>query len=510
MSSSTATTHARTSTRTGRRWIVAILLIALPVGLVAFGYLSTRFVGGMRLDEAMAEADKLDPGWRFADLEASRAPYPEPAKNGIDQALRVKAAMPKGKWPEWPFPQFNSDKPYLGEVRLAMDDSLVENRSAYTLLNAEQERVMRAEVGRAHEAIELAGQMPQFSTGRYAVKWRPEFITTLIPHVQEARNIGHLLTIDGRLRAHDGDIGGALHDVKAILYGGRAIGDEPLLISQLVRMACDTAAVKLLERILTCGQASERALADLQKELEEQARTPYFMTGIRGERAGLDYMLQNGENGEIPAAVFRRILKETFAISFNATKPPRNEWLLEVDAWRVYLNIRAERAQFLHHINRIVELAKQPPWEAAYAIDSFIAEETKRKPPLSDLIGNCNKHYFAYTRCLAYLQTAYTAIAAERFRLAKGRWPKDLAELVPQYLDAVPLDPFDGKPLRYIRKGQAQVVYSVSQDREDQGGTFLNNPLDQGSDVGFILLDIPRRRQPGKPFAFPPRQAAGN
>ncbi len=507
MSTKAATPRTRKAGKSSRRLVIALVLAVLPLGLVAFAYLSMRLMGGMRLDEAMAEADRLDPGWRFANLEASRAPYPDPAKNGIDQALRVKAAMPKRMWPDWPFPQFSDDKPYLSEAQRAMDDSLQDVRSAYKLLNAEQERVHRAEVARAHEAIELARQMPLYPSGRYAVKWRPEFITTLIPHVQEARNIGRLLMVDGRLRAHNGDLDGALHDVKSILYASRAIGDEELPISQLVRRATDTDAVLLLERALTCGHASEEALADLQKALEEQSRIPYFLVGLRGERAGLDYMLQNGENGEIPASVFRRILKETFSITFSAANPPRNDWLLELDAWRVYLNIRAERAQFLHLMNSIIELAKQPTWEGAYAIDSLLAEEKKRQSMLVNLIGNINNVCFAHARSLAYLRAAYTAIAVERFRLAHGRWPKNLAELVPQYLKEVPLDPFDGKPLRFIRKGQKQVIYSVSLDREDQGGTFLNNPLNKGSDVGFILYDIDHRRQPAKPFEFPPREA---
>jgi len=47
-------------------------------------------------------------------------------------------------------------------------------------------------------------------------------------------------------------------------------------------------------------------------------------------------------------------------------------------------------------------------------------------------------------------QAALTAIAVERFRLEhEGQLPETLAEIVPGYLSAIPLDPFDGKPLRY-------------------------------------------------------------
>ena len=40
-------------------------------------------------------------------------------------------------------------------------------------------------------------------------------------------------------------------------------------------------------------------------------------------------------------------------------------------------------------------------------------------------------------------------LAFEDFRSAKGRYPTDLAELVPDFIAAVPLDPYDGQPIRY-------------------------------------------------------------
>ena len=40
-------------------------------------------------------------------------------------------------------------------------------------------------------------------------------------------------------------------------------------------------------------------------------------------------------------------------------------------------------------------------------------------------------------------------LAFEDFRLAKERYPTELAELVPDCIAAVPLDPYDGEPIRY-------------------------------------------------------------
>ena len=59
---------------------------------------------------------------------------------------------------------------------------------------------------------------------------------------------------------------------------------------------------------------------------------------------------------------------------------------------------------------------------------------------------------------LAELHFARVALAVERFRLAQGRLPENLNELVPQFLPKVLVDPFDGQPLRYHRLDKGYIV----------------------------------------------------
>lgn len=60
-----------------------------------------------------------------------------------------------------------------------------------------------------------------------------------------------------------------------------------------------------------------------------------------------------------------------------------------------------------------------------------------------------------------------------------------LSDLVPNYLPAVPMDPFaDNAPLRYIRTGTHFVLYSIGPDGADNGGTPIENQTDdQGNPV---------------------------
>src|SRR5207248_5771811 len=90
-------------------------------------------------------------------------------------------------------------------------------------------------------------------------------------------------------------------------------------------------------------------------------------------------------------------------------------------------------------------------------------------------------------------------IAVERYRRVNNRWPDTLTDLVPTFLPNMPLDPFDGKPLRYRRLDDGVVIYSISSDGKDNGGKFDKDPAKAGSDLGVRLWDVPQCRQPPKP-----------
>lgn len=71
------------------------------------------------------------------------------------------------------------------------------------------------------------------------------------------------------------------------------------------------------------------------------------------------------------------------------------------------------------------------------------------------------------------------ALAFERYRIKTGQPPATLEELVPEFLESMPIDPFDGQPLRYRRSEKGYVVYSISENLQDEGG--VRNAQDKTS-----------------------------
>jgi hypothetical protein len=75
------------------------------------------------------------------------------------------------------------------------------------------------------------------------------------------------------------------------------------------------------------------------------------------------------------------------------------------------------------------------------------------------------KVYFILSSSMRMTQVKLAVLA---YRMDHGELPRKLDALVPEYLDAIPSDPFTGKPLLYdAKKG---VIYSAGFDSTDNGG----------------------------------------
>src|SRR5204863_8158881 len=162
-------------------------------------------------------------------------------------------------------------------------------------LNEPQIKALRDYVARAKKGLESARGLAEMPQGRYVVKWSPQYIGTIFSS-QDARAVAHALHFDAMLRAEDKDLDGAMYTIRAMINASRSIGDEPSIISQLVRIACRAIALVQLERVLAQGEPSEAALESVQRLLEQEDQ-PLFLVVARGERAGSDMLMENLEKG---------------------------------------------------------------------------------------------------------------------------------------------------------------------------------------------------------------------
>jgi len=75
-----------------------------------------------------------------------------------------------------------------------------------------------------------------------------------------------------------------------------------------------------------------------------------------------------------------------------------------------------------------------------------------------------------YRQGLMSQEMAKVVTAAGRYRAEKGAWPEDMEALVPEYLKELPTDIYSGKNVLYARSEQGIRLYSIGQNRIDDGG----------------------------------------
>jgi hypothetical protein len=60
-------------------------------------------------------------------------------------------------------------------------------------------------------------------------------------------------------------------------------------------------------------------------------------------------------------------------------------------------------------------------------------------------------------------------IALRRYERRNGHLPEKLEDLVPEFIEEVPRDPFDDQPLRYSR--ERRILWAVGENLRDDGGS---------------------------------------
>lgn len=241
------------------------------------------------------------------------------------------------------------------------------------------------------------------------------------------------------------------------------------------------------------GEPSAADLGAIQKVLEEEEAHPALLIMARGERAMHQAVLERIENGEIS-------LEEVVGQA-------KTSWWDRLTAFYVRDKFREHHPLLLDFDAQMIEIARLPPHERALPLKNFLTrvQEEKKKPALF-LLPALAKLENACRRPQTRMRCLCAALAAERYRQAQGKWPDSLDRLVPLFLSAVPLDTFDGTPLRYRRLADGIVIFSAvsfysvdSAGEDNQGELNLGQSAQPGTDFSIRLWDVKHRRQPPRP-----------
>ena len=301
------------------------------------------------------------------------------------------------------------------------------------------------------------------------------YFDILLPELGHTRQGAHLLLLDARCKAADGNARGALEDINCVLAMAAHARSEPFIVCVLSAASLDGMAVKALEDTLASTRPKAEDLAAVT--IEESA--PYQRSMARAFR-----------------------MEEAFVLGFFSTATEDSEALRAVKApaafvmepfasvWRVFLlpDDIASYRQTMHHYATMTAR----PYREAHADWEKWDDELRATGVglftrmLVPALSAAAKHA---AEADARHQLACTALAVEKYRAKTGQPPARLDDLAPDYLDSVPVDPFDGKPLRMAVSQGGILLYNIGPDLKDEGGA----PWDDEKRSGDVTFRLPAR-----------------
>jgi hypothetical protein len=288
----------------------------------------------------------------------------------------------------------------------------------------------------------------------------------------------------------------------------KAFGDEPYLISQLVRIALGDMAIKSTCRVLAWGEPSEATLARLQAVVLDEWRQPLLLYALRGDRAQYNELIRRIAAGKVPVS----------ALSDQNWKPDPSSPPKAVSQWgRVYFE--HQRAILLEWINEAVKIARMPAyrqpahwkaWQATFDRQrkSAIGMYTAVLPIL--LVAGKDSAAPAFFRRQARLGATVILLAAERHRRKAGDWPASIEAIDRSILPEPPVDPCTGESFHWERHDGQIFIYSIGANLEDEHGADDRKLWGKGGhdDSGTSAWDARLRRSKRSPNAASERSSS--
>lgn len=473
-----------------RRWLTRIALwvfgIVAVIALLLFilrAYLNQ--VGTKELDQATSRLDREDAGWTLEAIELSREKTAPPLEQNssplVLKAADTLAPDVNKDWSSWR----NSEVWTIRTVSPHLPDK--EFRAG--MIERKESTATVRKIARA---------IRRFPRGQHPLIMQRNPYMTLLPHAQKVREVAALLEYDALLAALENDAEGGLEASLAALNTARSIGNEPFLISQLVRLAGVRLSTQSAMQVLAWGEPRS-GLAELQDAYRAEADVPFLLNGLRGERGALHQLFKGLESGE-------------FSYKDLVIHGVQKEGPAQQAAFYLYKGLLpGDHAKSLEILSAFIEAAKLPHHEQQAALQAIPIPpgppEDFRYIITRLLIPTCGKVATAALRARAELLSANTAIACERFRLQQGRWPASLTELPKELLPEIPIDPFTGSPLLYRRLEDGIAIHSIG-DGDLQAARRSADQQDPlaGLGIGWRLWDPTARRQAPRDTRIDPKK----
>ncbi len=282
--------------------------------------------------------------------------------------------------------------------------------------------------------------------------------STLVPNLSELRQMTFLLCLKAMMEAEQEQSDEAIDSLTCAMSLANSLKDEPLFISQLVRIGQHGVVLSATERIANRVQLKEPQLARVATMLSSAYDPNDLIRAVVSDQCMTLHVLRHPtESGlDLPAIV-----------------APEGPSLLQIHLAQAAGQVDRYLIKCIDLVDEQIQAMHLPLGERLNAmtnIESQANQLRQNHKVLSYFMPTIYRAIEFDLQNMTSLRVASVGLTVQRYRLANGTLPETLEALVPDFLDTTPLDPFDGQPLRYKKLDPGFVVYSIGKDLSDDGG----------------------------------------
>lgn len=423
--------HTTEPRRFKKRYIVYGLLLVLLVWITVF-----RISARSRLNRRLRALGEAGYALSLSELD-ERYVLPAGAENAAEYYLAAFSAYGE------PNDEEKELLPWVGRAK----------RPARTEpVNEATQQATEAFLAENAEALTLLREAAALEHAQYAMDLS-QGADMVMPWLKDVRRSAFLLSLEGLDACVQNDPNRALESVRATLALAQSV-DCPVIICRLVQIAVRALTCRNIEQLVNRVALTDEQLQTLGQWLQAGADEDGYRQALIGERC---FGLQRfGAPGSISSDMGEGKILSAILVPMKILGLHDRDKLSYLDLMQDYID-----ALDLPLTERLAEFE---------AVEEDFRKGSRVHLLTQLIMPALKRSYQIEIRHVADRRVAHTALAVERYRLAQGKLPQTLNELVPAYLDAVPVDPFDGQALRYKLLAKGYVVYSVGEDEIDDGG----------------------------------------
>ncbi len=340
----------------------------------------------------------------------------------------------------------------------------------------------------------------------------PWLINTLLEHLGVCRKLARLLLLDAQIAVSRGDPSVVVSDFETLLDLARHIDEGFALASDLRAMDVANVSQQLVRIALHAGVLEDAELLARLRLAFERADEGLWHLKLKQERVFFLDMVQrmytdDGRGDGFFSATGFEVM-DALANGKDLPREDPSDQTKKVAAVMAQAMTMATRREVIDEYDKLFAIAQEELetqlWNLQVSRSEQELQERADDPVWRDrhwVIGVMLPNLGAAARGPEFLRQNWDAslatIALETYRVEHDEYPMTLQDLIPKYLDALPLDRFDGNPLRYKLTDGQPLLYSIGTDRDDDGGRHVDNASE------WFTPDEAQSARRGDPHAAP-------